>query len=68
MRGEIEICGGVSVRIENGEILIEPGQVRGVACFTVHLTGPGARALATKLLGAAVRLMPPTCGGGSDGQ
>lgn len=61
----MEMSVPMTVRIEGGEILMEPGpapRVTGIP-FTVRLSPARARELAHQLIGAAARAVP-TCGAG----
>ena len=50
----------LEVRTEDGQIVIEPGEVHGTKGFSLYLSSDSAKALAYRLIGAATKLLPPT--------
>lgn len=56
----------LEIRVERGEVILEPSPVHGVIGFTVHMTQEQARRLGHRLIGAATQAMPATTNGGKD--
>ena len=50
----------IEVRVDGGEVLIEPPEIYGVRGFEIRLTPQRARQLGHSLIGAATQVMPST--------
>lgn len=50
----------IEVRVDGGEVLIEPPEIYGVRGFEIRLTPKRARQLGHSLIGAATQAMPAT--------
>ena len=51
---------GLSVRTEDGQVVMEPAEVHGTVGFSLYLSRERANALGHALIRAAVALLPPT--------
>jgi hypothetical protein len=56
----------LTVRSEDGMVLIEPGPVHGICGFTMILSQDRAKSLGYELIAAATRLLPATTKGGGE--
>lgn len=50
----------IEIRVDGGEVVVEPPEVHGVRGFEIRLTPDRARRLGHSLISAATQAMPPT--------